>query len=136
MGKYIILSLEGGGNVNYYKSAHHPIPTQGNREHPSNFQSKLASSTFNWVSSYILFLLKLKGRGRLFFEGCKKDDLIMRLPPRVLGCHKRLTSLAFCKIWNNHTPPLFSIRPRYKQALQGMKFYDKFMDIDFRTNQK
>ena len=27
------LSLTCGGNVNYYKSARHPIPTHGNREH-------------------------------------------------------------------------------------------------------
>ena len=47
MGKCIVLSLEGGGNVNYNKSAHHPIPTQGNREYPGNFQNKSVSSPFN-----------------------------------------------------------------------------------------
>ena len=31
------LSLTCGGNVNYYKIIHHPIPTHGNREHPGNF---------------------------------------------------------------------------------------------------
>ena len=25
------------GNVNYYKSAHHPIPTRENRKHAGNF---------------------------------------------------------------------------------------------------
>ena len=40
-------SLGGGGNVNYYQSAHHPVPAQGNREHPGNFQSKSVSSPFN-----------------------------------------------------------------------------------------
>ena len=34
------LSLRGGGNVNYYKSIQHPIPTRGNREHSGNFQNK------------------------------------------------------------------------------------------------
>ena len=28
------LSLACGGNVNYYKNVHHPIPTRGNTEHP------------------------------------------------------------------------------------------------------
>ena len=28
------LSLTCGGNINYYKSAHHPIPTCENKEHP------------------------------------------------------------------------------------------------------
>ena len=34
------LSLTCRGNVNYYKSVHHPIPTSESREHSSNFQNK------------------------------------------------------------------------------------------------
>ena len=34
------------GNVNYYKSAHHPIPTRENRKHLGNFQNELVSSAF------------------------------------------------------------------------------------------
>ena len=41
------LSLTCGGNVNYYKSVHHPIPTCENKEHPGNFQRKSVSSPFN-----------------------------------------------------------------------------------------
>ena len=41
------LSLTCGGNVSYYKSVHHPIPSSGNREQPGNFQNKLVSSLFN-----------------------------------------------------------------------------------------
>ena len=66
------LSLTCGGNINYYKNVHHPIPTHGNREHPGNFQNKSLSSAFNWVSRYILFLTKLKGRGRPFLKGAKR----------------------------------------------------------------
>ena len=66
------LSLTCGGNVNYYKSVHHPIYTCENTEHPGNFQNKSVSSAFNWVSRYILFLAKLKGRGRPFLEGLRK----------------------------------------------------------------
>ena len=36
-----------GGNVNYYKTVHQPIPTRENREHPGNFQNKSVSSAFN-----------------------------------------------------------------------------------------
>ena len=50
MGKSIVLSFKlyisymgGGSNVNYYKSVQHPIPT---REHPGDFQNKLASFPF------------------------------------------------------------------------------------------
>ena len=39
-----------GGNVNYYKSVHHPIPTIENREHPG----------------------QTEGETKAFFEGCKK----------------------------------------------------------------
>ena len=41
------LSLTCGGNVDYYKSVHHPITACGNREDPSNFQNKSVSSPFN-----------------------------------------------------------------------------------------
>ena len=41
------LSLTCGGNVNYYKSVHHPIPAREKREHPGNFQNRSVSSTFN-----------------------------------------------------------------------------------------
>ena len=41
------LSLTCGGNVNYYKSVHHAIPTRGNRERPGNFQNKSVTSSFN-----------------------------------------------------------------------------------------
>ena len=47
MGKCIVLSIKGGPNVNYHKSAHHPFPIQGNKEHPGNFQNKSVSSPFS-----------------------------------------------------------------------------------------
>ena len=34
------------GNVNHYKSVHHPIPTRENRKNPGNFQNKSVSSPF------------------------------------------------------------------------------------------
>ena len=34
------LSLTCGGNVNYCKSVHQPIPTREKWEHPGNFQSE------------------------------------------------------------------------------------------------
>ena len=40
------ISLTCGVNVNYYKSAHYPIPRE-NREQPGNFQHKSLSSAFN-----------------------------------------------------------------------------------------
>ena len=51
------LSLTHGGNVNFYKSIHYFIPNL-------YFQNKSVSSPFNWVSRYILFLAKVKGKGR------------------------------------------------------------------------
>ena len=72
MGECIVLSLGGGPNVKYHKSAHRPFPTQGNREHRGNFQNKSVRSPFNLVSRYILFLPKLKGTGRLFLRGARR----------------------------------------------------------------
>ena len=83
------LSLTCGSNVNNHKSVHHPIPTRENREHSGNFQNKSVSSAFNWKSRYILFLAKLKGRGRPFFGGYKNGGDIVRLPLGALGCDKR-----------------------------------------------
>ena len=78
------------------------------QEHLGNFPNKSVSSPFNWVSRYILFLPKLKGKERPFLDGgCKKGDHIVRLSPRALGCHERWKSPSFCEIWNNPTPPLF-----------------------------
>ena len=41
------LSLTCWGNINYYKSFHHPIPTLENRKHLGNFKNKSVSSAFN-----------------------------------------------------------------------------------------
>ena len=41
------LSLTCGGNVKYYESVHHPIPTDDKREHHGNFHNKSVSSAFN-----------------------------------------------------------------------------------------
>ena len=37
------LPLTCRGNVNYYKSVHHPITTCDNREHSGNAQNKVSS---------------------------------------------------------------------------------------------
>ena len=104
-----LLLLTCGGDVNYYKSVHHPITTRGNREHLGNLQNKSISSPFLWVSRYYALLDQIEGERKSFFEGCKKWGHILRLPPRALGCHKRWKSPSFSEIWNSHTPPLFFI---------------------------
>ena len=140
MGKCIVLSLGGGGNADYYKSAHHPIPTQENRENPGNFQNKSGTSPFNWLPRYILFLPKLKGRGSIFLW-LQEGDRIMRLPPRVLGCHKSWKGVFFCEIWYNPTgplplpppPPLWSLLDLYKCRAWSSMIN---LSIDFWTYQK
>ena len=78
------LSLTCGGNVNYYKSVHHPIPTCENREHSENVQNKSVNSPFNWVSRYILFLAKLKRRRRPFLEGARRGFILWDYPQEPL----------------------------------------------------
>ena len=69
------LSLTCEGNVNNYKSVHHPIPTLacGNREHPElSFQ----------LSAKAYFLLgQTKGEKIPFFGGCKKRSHIVIQTP-------------------------------------------------------
>ena len=43
-----------------------------NTKHSGNFQNKSVSSSFSWVSRYVLFMEKLKRRGRPFLEGAGK----------------------------------------------------------------
>ena len=74
------LYLTCGGNVNYYKKVHHPIPTRENRLHPGNFQYKSVSSAFNWVSRCNVFLAKLKGRGRNFLKGERRGATLWDYP--------------------------------------------------------
>ena len=78
------ISLKCGGSDNYYKSVHHPIPTPANREYPCNFQNKSVSSAFNWVSRYIFFLGKLKGRGRSFLKGARRVATLWDYPQEHL----------------------------------------------------
>ena len=109
-------SLTYGGNGNYYKKnwSSCSYSACGNREKPDNFQNKSVDSHFIWVFRYILFLPKLKGKEKPFLEGYKKVGHIVRLSPRTLGWYNKDKSLSFCKIWNNPTPLVFLIRPRYK----------------------
>ena len=90
---------------------HHPIPARENREHPGNFQNKSVSSTFSWVTRYIIFLAKLKRRGRPFLKGARRGGTLWDYPLRPLGCHKRWKSVSFSEILNNPTSPFFLLDP-------------------------
>ena len=70
------LSLKYGGNVNYYKIVHHPIPTLPVRigNTPAIFKTNKVGSPFNLVSRYILCLVKLKGREKRFSEGARRGS--------------------------------------------------------------
>ena len=43
-----------GGNVDYYKSFHQPIPTRENRKHCGDFQSESARTAFNEFCHFTL----------------------------------------------------------------------------------
>ena len=90
-------SLTCGGNVNYYKSVHNPVPTHRNREHPGNFQNKSVSSPFNWVF-YILFFAKLKGRGRPFLKGTGRRVPLWNYPQEHLILIRNETVSPFVKV--------------------------------------
>ena len=84
------LSVTYGAHVNHYKSVHHSLFTLLVRIRYTWQVSKQISKLFSKsVSRYILFLAKLKGRGRSFFGECKKGGRFVRLPPKALGCYKR-----------------------------------------------
>ena len=74
------LSLTYGANVNYCVkcSSYYSYSACWSRENPGNFQNKSISSPFNWVSRYILFLAKLRG----------KKDLIWRVQEGGPHCER------------------------------------------------
>ena len=97
----------------------------GNREYPGSFQNKLVSSAVNWLSRYILFLAKLKGRGKLLSwkphcEITSKSNLVVirdeKVSPFAFERLEIILSL-LCFFWHN-----------YKQILQDNEFYDKYAD--------
>ena len=82
------LSLTCARNVNYYKGAHHPIPTLPVRI--GNIFQKHISELFFQLSVQVYSLLGQDEVEReAYFGGCKKGGRIVRLPRRALGCDKR-----------------------------------------------
>ena len=116
------LSLTCGGNVNYYKSVHYPIPTCEKREHPGNFQNKSVSSAFNWVSRYIIFLAKLKGRRRAFLEGARRGITLWDHPQEHLFV-----------IRNKKVPPYVKFEGERKAFLGGCNKEDHIMRLPPRA---
>ena len=92
-----VLSLTYRGNVSYYKIVHHPFPTCWNTEHPGTFQNKSLSSPINWVSRYILFLVKLKGRGRPYLTGARRVVTLWDYPQKHLVVIRNETVFPFVK---------------------------------------
>ena len=115
----IDLSSTCGGNVNYYESVHHPIPTL--------LFSEQISKLFCQLSVQVYFLHSQSEVERKTKKGAALSPL--RLPTRARGCYERWKSLSFCEIWYNTTPLLLLIIPPYKWALQDMELFDKFVDI-------
>ena len=81
------------GNINYYKSVHHPILT-------------LPVGTLLSIEFPDIFSSCLKWRG--------KRDLFGRVQEGGPHCHITWLILVRDEIWNNPTPPLFFIRSSYK----------------------
>ena len=135
MGECIALSLGGGPNVKYHKSAHRPFPTQGNRSHRGIFQSKSVRSPFNLVPRYILFLPKLKRTGRLFLRGARRGTALWDYRQEYLVVIRDEKVSPFVKF--EIIPPLlcFLLDPltnKHRRAWSSLKN----LWIDFRTYQK
>ena len=113
-------SLTCGVNVNYYKNVHHPIPSL---ENSGNFQNKSVSPTISWVSRYIFFLAKLKGRGRPFW-GRERPV-----------CHKKWKGISFCETLNIPIPPLFLLDSLTNKHCRTWSSIIN-LRIDSRTHQK
>ena len=66
------LSRTCGGNVNYYKSVHHSIPTRGNRNTMTILKKKISNLSFQLRVQVYSVLGQTGGERKSFFGGCKK----------------------------------------------------------------
>ena len=85
------LSLTYGGNVNYYKSVHHPIPILPvGTGTPWQFSKQISKLSFQLSFQIYSLLAQTEGERKTFFGWrVQKGDHIVRLSPRALGCHER-----------------------------------------------
>ena len=98
------LSLTYGGNEVIKCSSFYSYMSIGT----GNTLAKSINSPFNWVSKYIIFFPKLKGKERLSLEGCKKGHHIAwDYSNKDFVDIRDKKSPSFYEIWNNPTPPLF-----------------------------
>ena len=82
------LSFACGGNVNFYKSVHHPIPTLPVEMQNTQAIFKTNQQPHLQMSVQVCSVLgQSKGERKVFFGGCEKEGHIVRLPLRALGCH-------------------------------------------------
>ena len=92
------LPLTCGGNVNCYKSVHHPSPTLpvGIGNTLGIFKTNQLRSPFNWVRRYVLFLAKLKRIGRPYLEGKRRGSPFWDYPQEYLVVMRDEKGLSFC----------------------------------------
>ena len=129
------LSFTCGGNFNYYKVFVILLLLCRNREHPGNFQNKSASSPFNWLSRYILFLAKLKVRESPFMEGARSGAALWNYPKEYLVVIKDEKFCPFLK-FETILPLLCCLLEPLTN--KNCRIWSSVMNlwIDFRTRQK
>ena len=108
------LFLTCGGNDNYYKSVHHPIPTL-----PVGIENNLTIFEKNQqallsVECPGIFSSWPNWRGEDFLEGTRRGAALWNHSQVHLVVIKDKKSLSFCELLNNPTPFLLLIRPPYR----------------------
>ena len=104
----------------------------GNREYPGSFQNKSLSSPFNWVYKYILFMIKLKTRGRPFLECARRGATLWDYPQEHLVVIKDEN---VCPLWNLKWSLCCLLDPLTNKHCRA---WSSMVDlwIDSRTSQK
>ena len=82
------LSLTCGGNVNYYKRVHHPIPTLACRIR-EQLSKQISKLSFQLSVQVYSLLDQTEGERTAFFGERKNGGHIVSLHPKALGCDKR-----------------------------------------------
>ena len=103
-------------------------------EHSGSFQNILVSSLFNWVSRYILFLAKIKGRGRPFLR-VEQGGSLWDYPQEHLVVIRDKKVSPFVKFEINLPFLCFSLDPLTNKHCRTWSSIINLW-IDFRTSQK
>ena len=138
MGKCIVLSLAGGGNVNYYKTAHHPL-----LKGIWNILAIFSKSVSKWISKFSFqlgvqvysLLAQAEGERKAFLRGARRRTALWDYLQEYLVVIRDEKVSPFVKFEIILLLLCFLLDPLTNKSCRAWRSKIKLW-IDFRTYQK